>query len=166
LSLVLDILRSYRTPRRVLRERIGTNVREDRALATLIAACVLIFVAQWPRLSREAFVDDSIALDALMTGALFGWVLVAPLAMYFLALISHAALKLAGSDASGYDARMALFWAFLASSPLWLLTGLASGFLGETVASAIVGVAAFGGFLALWASGLAEISGRQKTGVV
>jgi hypothetical protein len=166
LSLVLDIVRSYRTPRRVLRERIGTTVREDRALATLFAACALMFVAQWPRLSREAFVDDSIALEVRMTGALFGWMLVAPLAMYFLALLSQAAVRLAGRDASGYDARMALFWAFLASSPLWLLTGLASGFLGQTVASAIVGAAAFSGFLVLWASGISEISGRQETGVV
>ena len=166
MSLVLDILRTYRTPRLVLRERIGAKVREDRALATLMAACVLMFVAQWPRLSREAFVDDSIALEARMTGALFGWVLVAPLVMYFLASLSHAALRLAGSDVSGYDARMALFWAFLATSPLWLLSGLVSGFLGQTVASAIVSAVAFGGFLIFWTSGLAEISSRRQTGVV
>ena len=60
--MALDILRSYRTPRRVLRERIGTKAREDRAFATLMAGCVLTFVAQWPRLSREAFFDEGSAL--------------------------------------------------------------------------------------------------------
>lgn len=164
--MVLDILRTYCAPRRILRQRIGDTVREDRALATLVAGCTLMFFAQWPRLSREAMFDEAITLEARMAGALFGWVLVAPLVMYFLASVSHVFLRLAGSDASGYDTRMALFWALLAAVPLWLLSGLVSGFLGHVVASAIANVFAFGGFLVFWAIGLTEISGRHKSGVV
>ena len=164
--MVLDILRTYHAPRRVLRHRIGTTVREDRALAALMAACVFMFVAQWPRLLREALIDDSIALEARLAGALFGWVLVAPLVMYCLAFVSLLFLRLAGSDASGYDTRMALFWAFLAAVPLWLLSGLVSGFLGQTVASTITSVIAFGGFLIFWAAGVVELLSRREAGVV
>ena len=166
MSLVLDILRTYRAPRSVLRRRIGPAVREDRALATLMAACVLMFVAQWPRLAREAFFDASITLEARLAGALFGWLLVAPLALYVLALVSHGALRLAGSEARGYDTRMALFWAFLATAPLWLLSGLASGYLGSSLPAAVVSLAAFGAFVAFWVMGLAEIFGRRQTGVI
>ena len=54
MSVALDILRTFRAPRAVLRKRIASGAREDRALAILMGACLLIFVAQWPRLSREA----------------------------------------------------------------------------------------------------------------
>lgn len=164
MSVVLDILRTYRAPRTVLRQRIGVTAREDRALATLMAGCVLTFVAQWPRLSREAFLDDGIALEARMAGALFGWVLVVPLVLYALALISQGALRLAGSDVSGYEARMALFWAFFAATPMWLLSGLASGFLGKSIVTSTVGLIAFVSFLLFWANGLAEVRSDRKSG--
>ena len=77
MSIVLDILRTYRAPREVARRRIGNTAREDRAIAVLMGACLLIFVAQWPRLALETHVDDSISLEARMAGALFGWLFVA-----------------------------------------------------------------------------------------
>ena len=163
--MVLDILRTYREPRLVLRRCVGTTAREDRGLATLMAACVTMFVAQLPRLSREAFVDDSIALEARLAGALFGWVLVAPLVCYVLAMISHAALRSAGRDSSGFGARTALFWAFLAAAPLWLISGLVSGFLGQTITASVFGLIAFAGFLVFWATGLAEVGSRRSRGV-
>ena len=154
--MVLDILRTYRAPRCVFRRRIGREAREDRAFATLISACVLMFLAQWPRLSREAHFDASIDFEARMAGALFGWVIVAPLVMYGLAFVSHSALRFARSDISGYSTRMALFWAFLASTPLWLLSGLLIGYVGSSTVASIVGVIAFVGFILFWMSGLAE----------
>lgn len=148
-----------------MRQRIGTAKREDRALATLMAACILVFIAQWPRLSREAIIDTSIAFEARMAGALFGWVLVAPLVMYVLASVSHALLTLAGSDASGYDARMALFWAFFAATPIWLLSGLVYGFFGKSAASTIATAIAFCVFLVIWAVALAEVGRRRESGI-
>ncbi len=162
MSVASDILRTYRAPREVLRRRLLGGAREDRALAILMAACLLIFVAQWPRLSREAFVDDTIALEALMAGALFGWIFVAPLAFYALALMTHWALRLSGITSSPYASRMALFWALLAAAPLWLLTGLMAGFAGPGVALNLVGVVAFGAFLVFWIAGIFEIGRYRK----
>ncbi len=166
MSVALDILRTFRAPRAVLRRRIAAGEREDRALATLMGACLLIFVAQWPRLSREAFFDDSIGFDARFAGALFGWIFVAPLFFYCLALLVHWALKLTGSASTAYESRIALFWALLAASPLWLLAGLMSGFVGPSPATALTGVLAFGSFLVFWGAGVTEIATYRSEGRV
>ena len=158
MSVALDILRTYRAPRQVLRGRVSGPAREDRALAVLMGGCVLMFAAQWPRLSREAFLDDSIGLQALLAGALFGWVLIAPLFFYCLALLTIWSLKLAGSVATGFEIRMALFWALLASCPMWLLTGLMAGFIGPGGVTTGVGVLAFAAFLVFWVAGTTEVA--------
>jgi hypothetical protein len=143
MSVVLDILRTYRAPRDVQARRIAAGPREDRALAILLAACALIFVAQWPRLSREAFLDPSIGLDARMAGALFAWILIMPLVFYALSIILTLILRV-----PGHAVRMALFWALLASTPLWLLAGLLAGFapgpgFGLVSAAALLAVVVF-----------------------
>lgn len=162
MSVTYDILRTYRAPRDVLRRRMSGEVREDRALAILMCACLLIFVAQWPRLSREAFLDDSIAFDARMAGALFGWIFVAPLFFYALALVTHWTLRAFGGTSTPYEARIGLFWALLAAAPLWLLTGLVSGFIGKGPALNVVGMIALGAFLVFWVAGIVEIGGYRK----
>ena len=164
MSIALDIVRTYRAPREVVRRRFGATEREDRALAILMGACFLIFVAQWPRLSREAFLDSSIELNALMAGALFGWVLVAPLFFYCLALAVHWILKLLGHGSTGYKSRVALFWALLAAAPLWLLSGLMNGFVGDSGGTTLIGIVALGAFLVFWAAGIVEISKEPAVG--
>ncbi len=162
MSVALDIIRSYRTPREVVRRRIGIAVREDRALAILMGACALIFVAQWPRLARETFFDDSIALDARMAGALFGWVLIAPLAFYVFAYLIYAVQRVIGGGGTAYEARMAVFWSLLAASPLWLLSGLMSGLVGPSTGTSLVAAIALGAFVFFVVAGTREIfHGRQ-----
>lgn len=156
MSVTTDILRTYRSPRRVLRDRLSGGQREDRALAILMAACLLIFVAQWPRLSREAFLTEGIELQALMAGALFGWIFVAPLALYGLAALAHMVARAFGGQGTWHAARMALFWALLSAAPLWLLTGLVAGFAGEGPALTLTSAVAFAAFLVFWISGVRE----------
>ena len=160
MSVALDIVRTYRAPREVLRRRIGASEREDRALAILMGACFLIFIAQWPRLSREAFVSDAVALDGLMAGALFGWVIIAPLFFYTVALLVHWILKALGRASTGYMSRVALFWALLAAAPMWLISGLMTGFIGESLGTSMLAVVALGSFVVFWASGVIEIAKR------
>ena len=117
----------------------------------------MMFVAQWPRLSRLAHEDPSIPLDARLAGALFGWLFVVPLAFYAIAAASHMIARLFGGRASWYEARMALFWALLAASPLWLLTGLVAGFIGQGPAFTLTGSIAGLAFLGIWGAGLFEV---------
>ncbi|WP_104016914.1 YIP1 family protein [Roseovarius nitratireducens] len=150
-----DIIATYRGPRRVVRRLLEMGPREDRALVMLIAACVLVFVAQWPRLAREAHLTEQ-ELNPLLGGALLAWVFIAPLLLYALALLSHGAARLIGGRGTAYGARLALFWAFLAASPLILLHGLVAGFVGPGPGLQGVGLIWCGVFLWFWISGLRE----------
>ena len=164
MSVTNDIARSYTRPRQVLRRRIAGGVREDRALAILMAGCLVMFVAQWPGLSRAAFEDPSIPLEARLGGALMGWLFIAPLALYILAALTQLVARVFGSSATGYATRMALFWAVLAASPLWLLSGLVAGFIGPGIAFNLTGLVAGVAFLGIWTAGLWEVQSRNGTG--
>lgn len=156
MAVTLDIVRGWRRPRALIREKLGQGVREDRALAVLMGACLLFFVAQWPRLSREAFLHPEVPLDARMGGALMGWIFIAPLLFYALGAVSHLVAKAFGGKGTWFSARLALFWALLVVSPLALLNGLVAGFIGEGPAATVVGLLVLGGFLYLWVSMLIE----------
>lgn len=164
MSVTNDVLRSYLAPWRVVTERLGGPAREDRALAILMSACILVFVAQWPRLAREAHIDEAIQLSHRIGGALLGWVFIAPLFFYGLAAVTAVLLRVAGIRLSGFRSRMALFWALLAASPLWLLWGLVAGLVGPGPGLTAVGVAALAAFLFFWFAGIASAAsfGRQS----
>jgi hypothetical protein len=150
-----DIVATYRGPRRVVRRLLDMGQREDRALVILIAACAVMFVAQWPRLAREAHLSGE-ALNPLLGGALLGWVFIAPLMLYALALLSHGLARMIGGRGTAYGARLALFWALLAASPLILLHGLVAGFVGPGPGLQAVGLIWCGVFGWFWISGLRE----------
>ena len=148
-----DIAATYRGPGAVMRRLLAAGPREDRALAILMGACLLVFIAQWPAISRRAHLED-LELNALLAGALFGWLFIAPLGLYLLAALSHLVAKAFGGKGGWYGARLALFWSLLASTPLILLNGLVAGFIGKGAALSIVGLAWFGVFLWFWMASL------------
>jgi hypothetical protein len=150
-----DLVATYRGPRRVVRRLLDMGPREDRALVILIAACVVVFVAQWPRLAREAHFTGQ-ELNPMLGGALLAWVFFAPLILYALALLSHGVARVIGGRGTAYGARVALFWAFLAASPLILLHGLVAGFVGSGPGLQAVGLLWLLFFLWFWVSGLIE----------
>ncbi|GAA6192541.1 YIP1 family protein [Phaeobacter sp. NW0010-22] len=150
-----DILATYRGPGRVINRLLEMGQREDRALAILMAGCSMVFVAQMPRLAREAHLTGQ-ELNMLLGGALLGWVIIAPLMFYIIAAVSHIVAQIFGGRGEWYGARLALFWALLAASPLLLLQGLVAGFIGPGTELNIVGglwVAVFSWF---WISGLRQ----------
>ncbi|WP_375227721.1 YIP1 family protein [Roseobacter sp. S98] len=148
-----DIPATYRGPGRVVRRLLAAGHREDRALAYLMAGCVLMFLAQLPRLAREAHLTGQ-ELNMLMGASLMAWVFIAPLILYCVAALSHIAAKLMRGRGSWYSARIALFWALLAASPLVLLNGLVAGFIGPGIELQIVGFAWIAVFAWFWISGM------------
>ena len=154
MALANDIVASYRRPGEILRRRMGSRERaEGRALVTVMLACFLIFVAQWPRLSRQSY-ETGQDLESLVGGAILGWIFIAPLALYGLAGAVHFVVKRLGGRASYTEARMALFWGLLAASPLWLLWGLVAGFIGPGPALDLTGIVALLAFIGIWGAGL------------
>ncbi|WP_172295010.1 YIP1 family protein [Pseudoruegeria sp. HB172150] len=156
MAVTTDMAAMYRRPRAVVRRLQAAGPREDRALIFLMVACLLIFVAQWPRLSREAYLNPEISLQARLGGALFAWLFIVPLFAYLLAGASRLIARLFGGQGTGYSARLALFWSLLAAAPLWLLNGLVAGFVGPGLALNITGGLALAIFLLFWGVSLRE----------
>ncbi len=147
-----DIIATWRRPGRVMRKLLSMGRREDRALAILIIACFVIFVGQWPRLSRAAFLQGDAAppLEAQLAITFFAMLMVWPLLAYGLAGLSHVVARLFGGRGSWYSARLALFWTLLATTPVWLFHGLVAGFIGPGPALQVVGAALLVAFLTIW----------------
>ncbi|MDO5758118.1 MAG: YIP1 family protein [Rhodobacterales bacterium] len=150
-----DIVATYRGPGAVMRRLLAMGPREDRALVILMVGCIIMFIAQWPRLARQAYLTGE-ELNALLGGALLAWLFIAPLIFYALALLSHLIVRLAGGRGTGFGARIALFWALLAASPLVLLHGLVAGFIGPGPGLTAVGAVWLAAFLIFWVLGLRE----------
>jgi hypothetical protein len=161
-----DIARTYRRPRVVIRDLLDQGKREDRAIAYLIISCFLIFVAQWPRLSRKAAGFEIPAgaevpeLDRLLAYEFMAWLMIWPLFLYIIAGLTHLVAKAIGGKGSGYGARLALFWAMLSTVPLLLLHGLMAGFTGPGAQTNFVGALWLIAFLWIWIQGLREAESR------
>ena len=155
MAVTTDIVQSYRHPAAVIRRHLEDGT-EGRALAVLMGACLLIFVSQWPMLARAAHLDPSQPLEARMSGALMGTVFLLPLLCYAVSGVSHLVARLFGGRGSFFGARMALFLALLAVTPLMLLNGLVQGFIGSGPAALLVGLVVLAAFLVIWVRMLAE----------
>jgi hypothetical protein len=141
----------------MIRQMLGAGVDEGRAIAVLMGALALIFVAQTPRLAREAHLDPSVPLDARMGVTLFSLMFMAPLLFYGVAAVSHLAARAIGGKGTWYGARLALFWSLLCAVPLMLLQGLVAGMIGQGPAATTVGLAVALAFVWLWINMLIEV---------
>ncbi|WP_010138269.1 hypothetical protein [Oceanicola sp. S124] len=162
MSLMRNIASSYRTPGAVLEGLLSEGPREDRALALCMGGCVAMFVAQWPRLAREAHLSGE-DLQMLLGGALLGLVFILPLVLYLLAGLSRLVARVLGGQGTGYGARLALFWALVAATPLMLLHGLVAGFIGPGAAKSLVGLLWLLAFGWIWLGGLLRIERGRAT---
>ncbi|WP_417586369.1 YIP1 family protein [Pararhodobacter oceanensis] len=154
MSVSTDMLRSFRNPRAVVRGLRQGQRREARILVYLMIACALFFIAQWPSLARQAHLDDSVPFEALMAGALFGSVFMAPLMFYAIGGILTLVCRFFERAINGFDVRLALFWALLVVSPLVLLQGLVTGMIGDGPQATLTGTAVFVIFAMVLAAGL------------
>jgi hypothetical protein len=156
MSVLRNITRTWRKPTVVIRELFAHGQREDRAVAYLMAACLLIFIAQWPRLARKsAGFELSEGAQApeftqLVAYEFMAWLMIWPLFFYIIAGVTHLIAKLFGGKGTHYGARLALFWALLATSPVLLLHGLTAGFIGPGAQTNLVGVIWLIGFGVIW----------------
>lgn len=144
MAVTTDIVRTWRSPRVVMRELLSHGQREDRAIAYVMAACLILYVAQWPRLKRaeqfELYGPDGASDFQMNAGiAFFAMLIVWPLMLYIIAAITHLVAKIFRAKGTHYTARLALFWAFLAASPVGLLYGLTIGLIGPGPATNLVG---------------------------
>lgn len=139
-----------------MRDLLAQGQREDRAIAYLMAGCLLVFIAQWPRLSRTAHLGD-VPLDRQIAYELFAWLFVWPLIFYAVAGLSYLVLRAAFGGGTPFGARLALFWSFLAAAPMALFYGLLNGFSGANPATQFVGLVWLLAFGVFWVQSLREM---------
>lgn len=152
-----DILRTWRAPRQVMRRLLEMGQREDRALAFLMAACLLMFASRLPPIARENELDGTIPLDAAIQTTLYAWIFIAPLFAYLLSFVVWLLLRIRSRRVRSYHARLALFWSFLATTPASLLFGLSQGLVGDEPATNLVGGFLLVGFLYIFVQSLREV---------
>jgi hypothetical protein len=150
-----DIVKSWHSPRVVMRSHLARGRSEPWAFSLLVAFMVVAFVAQWPRASRVSFMTPEVPLSPQLLAIALGIMALIPV-WYLLAAISHWLTKLAGGKGDHYGARLALFWALVTITPLMLLQGLVTGMIGQspglTAITALTGLS----FLVFWILNLIE----------
>ena len=157
MAVVSDIVASWRDPRGTIRALMAAP-REERALATLMGALILDWIAALPYAARQSHLDPSVPFDARVGGALMGLLFLMPPLMYGLAWLTQLiARKLSGGHGTGLGGRMALFQAMLATTPAVLLWGLARGLAGVGPVTAVLGLVWAAGFLWIWINMLSEV---------
>lgn len=164
--MVAAILRAYRDPRRAMAARIAAGGGEPRALAELMAACGLLFLASLPAAGETAGgLTIADALAAVVAAHLFGYLFVLPLVAYGLAALVHLAARAFGGRGDWPDARAAVFRAALLGGPIAValaLIGILAG--GQRLPwMSWLGYAGLAFWIWLLAASLAEAEGFAAT---
>lgn len=141
----------------MMRKLLGHGQREDRNLVFLMLGCALIFLSQIPVIVRSVEMGSPEPFQALLGGVIMAWLFVAPLVLYAIAALSHLLAKVFRGRGAFFSARLALFWALFAASPLWLFAGLLRGYLGQEAGIVqVVDFVAMALFAHIWIGGLIE----------
>lgn len=149
MAVVSDIVQSWRSPRTVIGRHLQRHPTEGFAFSLLVAFLLLAFVAQWPAMSRAAYLHPEAGLTQRMVAA--GLALLASIPLWYgLAGASHLVSQRLGGKGGYRGARLALFWALLSVAPLMLLQGMLIGFVGPGVLATWAGIFVLGGFFYLW----------------
>lgn len=168
MAVATDILRSWVAPKEVVRDLAAVPRREGRVLSFLVLGCLMIFVANGPRLARRVQEGmpgaDGQNADMLqaMTYSLFAWLILAPLILYGVAGLAQLLRRLISGSRDGYGTRLALFWAFLAASPAALLAGLVAGLIGPGIATQLTGLIWMLGLIWIAWQGLRAVSEQAE----
>lgn len=155
MAVTADIVESWRRPRVVVRRHLRRGRSEPFAFSLLVVFMILAFIAQYPAAARVTALDPAIPLSPQLLAKALGLLATIPV-LYGLAALSHLVTRVFGGQGSWYGARLALFWALVATSPFVLLSGMVAGLIGPGPQLALVGGLTFAAFLFQWIMALVE----------
>ncbi len=156
MAVTSDIVESWRRPRVVLRRHLARGKSEAFAFSLLFVFLLMAFIAQYPGAARVSALNPDMPLSPQLLAKALGLLATIPL-FYGLAALSRLVGKAVGGRGSWYGARLALFWALVAVTPLVLLVGMVAALIGPGPQLTAAGIAAFAGFLLQWILGLTVI---------
>lgn len=155
MSVVADIVESWRHPARVMRRHLARGRSEPFAFSLLLVFLLVSFIARWPAAARVSALDPAIPVSPQLIPFAMGSLAAIPV-LYLLAALGAGAARALGGQGSWYGGRLALFWALVVSSPLVLLTGLVAGFIGSGLLLNLISGAAALSFFTFWILNLRE----------
>lgn len=161
MSVVADILESWRRPSVVMRRHMMRGRSEPFAFTFLVVFLVICLIAQWPEAARTTAMNPDIPLPPQLLGRAMALLATIPL-WYAFAALGGIVLRTLGGQGMWYEARIALFWALVTVSPMILLTGLVAGMIGPGPQLTSVGLLTFGLFGLFWALNLREAGRRHE----
>ena len=123
MSLIPDIVESWRAPARVVRRHLARPKSEAFVFTFLFTFLLLAFVAQTPYAARLSHMNPEVPLQQRLLATALGLMAMIPF-WYGLAAASRLVARVFGGQGSWYGARLALFWALVAVTPAMLLMGL------------------------------------------
>lgn len=153
MSVTTDIVESWRRPRKVVRRHLARGKSEPFAFSLLFVFLLIAFIAQYPSAAQLAQQDPAVPLSPQLLAKALGLLATIPF-FYLVAALSRLIGKAAGGRGSWYGARIALFWALVAVTPLVLLMGVVTALIGPGPQLTATGIIAFAGFLFQWILGL------------
>ena len=110
---------------------------------------------QWPEAARTTALNPEIPVPPQLLARALALLATIPL-WYALAALGHLVARAMGGQGGWYGARIGLFWALVACSPLILLVGLVGGMIGPGGQLWLMGGLTFVVFAAFWAINLHE----------
>ena len=132
MSVVTNIMKTYRTPVKTFARLFEAGPSEKVNLAYLIGGCFIYFISQWPLHARNAF-DNQLPVEGLMATSMLTSLFFLPLVFYFISWVGYCFAKIFGSKITSVEMRLILFWAYFSTAPIMLLRGLTAGFFNENV---------------------------------
>lgn len=156
MAVTADIVESWRRPRAVVRRHMERGRSEPFAFSLLVLFLILALIAQYPAAARVTMLDPAIPVSPQLVGKAMGLLATIPF-LYGLAALSHLVARAFGGQGGWYGARIALFWALLATSPLVLLGGIVAGLIGAGPQLLLVAGLTFAGFFFQWVIALIEV---------
>ncbi len=153
MSVVSDIVESWRRPRAVLRRHLARGRSEPFVFTFLVVFLLICFVAQWPQAARTTTLNPEIPIAPQLLARALALLATIPL-WYLLAALGGLVARVLGGQGDWYGARVALFWALVTITPLVLLSGLVAAMIGTGPQLSLVGALTFGLFIAFWITNL------------
>lgn len=154
MAVTADIVESWRRPRAVFRRHLARGQSEAFAFSLLFVFLLMALVARYPAAARVNALDPMIPVPPQILGTAMGLLAAIPL-LYGLAALSHLVSRAFGGRGGWYGARMALFWALVATTPFLLLSGIVAGMIGPGPQLMLTGGVTFAAFLFQWLTALA-----------
>lgn len=154
MSVLAEIVESWRHPSQGVRRHLERGKSEAFVFTFLILFLFICFVAQWPAAARVTALTPEIPIIPQLLPRALGLLATIPV-WYLLAALGALMVRVFGGKGDWYGGRLALFWALATVSPLVLLAGLVSGFIGPGAQLVAVGLLTFAAFVGFWAINLA-----------